>query len=731
MREALSVGILDLFRFTKDRYAEIRTPGPGRLSWNTLPWTAQLYVGLVVVSGTIVLVGSFPLAYPKPLLFLGALMAACLTAAWKVNLPIALTSGSTLSVSCAAKLMALLLLGPRHAVIVAVAGALTQCTYKVRHRYPLYRTVFSITAEVIAMSATGLVYGWLGGSTGPFEIAALAKPLVGAVATYFVFDTGLVAGAIASSTDRGIVTVWRDDFLWSGVTFMVAGTAGAVAAVVIDRGDHWLAVLLLAPVYLTYRTYELFVARLDDQQRHMADMRRMHQETVDALSQARTAERALGEEKERLAVALVEMTRLEQTRKELLEREHAARAAAEQANRLKDQFLAVVSHELRTPLNAILGWSEMLRRGKLDEPRRERAFSAIHDSAKRQAHLIEDLLDVARIMSGKLHLERTLVDLEDVARGALNVVQPAADAKHIHLGLDVDPSVGAVYVDRSRLQQVAWNLLSNAIKFTPKDGTVRMELRRPDDSVDSVEIVVTDSGIGISHDFLASMFEPFMQADGSTTRHHGGLGLGLSIVKHLVQAHGGVVTAHSAGEGQGATFIVRLPSAMASADQLEMEIASDMRVKPAWPPTLLEGLSVLVVDDEEQARQVVAAQLEEHGAVVLTAASVAQALDVLQREHVDVLLSDIAMPDEDGYGLIRKLRGLYPAPIASIPAAALTAFARNEDRLEVLHAGFQLHLAKPIDAHSLITAVARLGDKLLERRSVRAVPLNEPVAVQV
>ena len=726
MREALTVGIFDFFRFGKNRCAEIRTPSPGGLSWNALPWAAQLYVALVVVSGTIGLVGSFPLVFPKPLLFLGALMAACLTAAWKVNLPIPLASGSTLSVSCAAKLMALLLLGPRQAVIVAVAGALTQCTYKVRHRYPLYRTVFSMTAEVIAMSATGLVYAWLGGSTGPFEIAALAKPLVGAVATYFVFDTGLVAGAIASSTDRGIVTVWRDDFLWSGVTFMVAGTAGAVAAIVIDRGDHWMAVLLLAPVYLTYRTYELFVGRLDDQQRHMAEMRRMHQETVDALSQARTAERALGEEKERLAVALAEMTRLEQTRKELLEREHAARASAEQANRLKDQFLAVVSHELRTPLNAILGWSEMLRRGKLDESRRERAFVAIHDSAKRQAGLIEDLLDVARIMSGKLHLEQTLVELEDVARAALNVVQPAADAKHVHLELDVDPSVGAVYADRSRLQQVAWNLLSNAIKFTPKEGTVHMTLRRADDNV---EMVVTDSGIGISPDFLVSMFEPFMQADGSTTRHHGGLGLGLSIVKHLVQAHGGVVTAHSGGEGQGATFIVRLPSAIAFAEQAELGIASDMRVKPpALPPTLLEGLSVLVVDDEEQARQVVAAQLEDHSADVRAAASVAEALDVLQREHVDVLLTDIAMPDEDGYELIRKLRGLHPAPIASIPAAALTAFARNEDRLAALHAGFQLHLAKPIDAHSLVTAVARLGGKLLERRSCRDLTSKEPVA---
>ena len=716
MREFLSVGALDFYGLATNWRAKIRT-NPAGLSWNALPSAAQLYVALVVVSGAIVLATSFPTTYPKPLLFLAALAAACLTAAWKVNLPIPLTSGSTLSVSCAAKLMALLLLGPQHAVLVAVAGALTQCTYRVRHRYPLYRTVFSMTAEVIAMSVTGLVYARLGGTTGPFEVAALAKPLVGAIATYFVFDTGLVAGAIAASTDRGILTVWREDFLWSGVTFMVAGTAGAVAAIIIGRGDHWMAVLLLAPVYLTYRTYEVFVARLSDQQRHMAEMRRMHQETIDALSQTRIAERALGEEKERLAVALTAMTRLEQTRMELLEREHALRATAEQANRLKDQFLAVVSHELRTPLNAILGWSEMLRRGKLEEARQERAFAAIHESAKRQAHLIEDLLDVARIMSGKLHLERTLVDLEEVARAAVNVVQPAADAKRVHLELDIDPSVGPVHGDRSRLQQIAWNLLSNAIKFTPQDGTVRMRLRRADEIV---ELIVSDTGAGIPHDFLASMFEPFVQADASTTRRHGGLGLGLSIVKHLVLAHDGVISAHSDGEGRGATFTVRLPSAISFTEQADLDMTSDGRVTPsAWPPTLLQGLSVLVVDDEDQARQVVAAQLEGHGAHTHAASSAAQALEMLEHESIDVLLTDIAMPGEDGYELIRTVRRSHPAPMASIPAAALTAFARNEDRLEALRAGFQLHLAKPIDAHSLVGAVARLGGKLVDRRSVR------------
>ena len=659
-------------------------PRADGLGWLALPRAAQLYVSLVIAAGTLVLVEMFPTTYERPVLFAAALATACLTAAWKVNLPITLASGSTLSVSCAAKLMALLLLGPRHAVIIAVAGALTQCTYKAKQTYPAYRTVFSVSAEAVAMGATGVVYAWLGGSTAALlEISALAKPLVGAILTYFVLDTGLVAGAIASSTHQRIVDVWRDDFLWSGVTFMVAGGAGAMAAMVIERGYYWVAVLYLAPIYLTYRTYVLFIRRLEDEQRHVAEMKR-----------------------------------LEETRKHLLEREHAARAAAEQANRLKDQFLAIVSHELRTPLNAILGWSDMLRGGKLDEARRARAFVAIHDSATRQAELIEELLDGARIMSGKLRLERTFVDLEDVVRGALNVVQPTADGKRITVGLTVDPSIGVIYADRSRLQQIAWNLLSNAIKFTPEGGSVQMQLRR---AGDRVEMIVTDTGEGIPHEFLTAIFEPFRQADGSTTRQHGGLGLGLSIVKHLVEAHGGAVSAESGGAGQGATLIARLPIAPASAEQAEVAMATHPRsTPPPLPSAVLDGLRVMVVDDDEQGRQVVTAQLEAHRAIVLTAASAAEALDVLQREQVDVLLADIAMPDEDGYELMRKLRALHPAAVASIPAAALTAFARGEDKLKALQAGFHLHLPKPIEAQALVTAVGRLGGRLPDRRHAPA-----------
>jgi signal transduction histidine kinase/ActR/RegA family two-component response regulator len=698
------------------------------LGWRALPRAAQLYVACVMVAGAVVLAAMFPRTLPQPLLFAFVVVTACLTAAWKVNLPIPLASGSTLSVSCAAKLMALLLFGPGHAVIVAVAGAFAQCTFRVRQRYPVYRTVFSMMAEAIAMGATALVYTWLGGTTGTFDIMALARPLVGAIVVYFIFDTGLVAAAIAFSTNQPTVRVWRDDFLWSGVTFMVAGSAGAIAAIVISRGDHWIAVLFLAPIYLTYRTYELFAGRLEDQQRHMTEMQRMHQETVGALAQAHQAERALAAEKERLAVMLAEKTRLEEVRNDLLAREQAARASAEEANRLKDQFLAIVSHELRTPLNAILGWADMLRSNKLLEPKRARAVQVIHDSATRQAQLIDELLDVSRIMSGTLRLERTFVDPEDVVRDAVGVVQPAADAKRIRLTLDVDPVVGPIYGDSSRLQQIAWNLLSNAIKFTPEGGTVQMHLHRADHSV---EMIVTDTGEGISHDFLSSVFEPFRQADGSSTRRHAGLGLGLSIVKHLAEAHGGSVAAGSDGEGQGATFVVRLPIAPASAAQAQESMAEYSTPRTRRDSDVsLDGLRVLVVDDDEQGRQVVAAQLDNHGASVLTAASAAEALDLLQRERVDVLLADIAMPDEDGYTLIRKLRAMHPSPVASTPAAALTAFARNEDKLQALHAGFQLHLTKPIDSPSLLTAVARLGGKLPDRRQSRLLSFNSSAVAQ-
>jgi signal transduction histidine kinase/CheY-like chemotaxis protein len=676
-------------------------------TWRRLPLPAQVYVALVIAVGSSALMLSRPTSFPQPLLFGSLAVFACLTSAWKVNLPIAVTNGSTLSVSDAANLMSLLLLGPAHAVLIAAAGAWTQCRYKAKEPYPLHRTVFSVATAAITMWATGAVYGWFGGPMPPLTSFAPAKPLVGAIGTYFLLNTGLVAGAIALTSNRTFVQTWRQDFLWSGASFMVAGSAGALAAVVVQRGDHWKAVLLVAPIYLTYRTYELFVGRLEDQKRHTEEVKRLHTQTVAALEQAREAERALAGEKERLGVALAEMTKLEELRHHLLAREQAARASAEDANRLKDEFLAVVSHELRTPLNAILGWAEMLSKGTLDGALRDRALQAIRQSARRQAHLVEDLLDVSRIMSGKMRLERAVVDLRKIVRDALLVAQPSASAKRIRIEFDGDRPIGKVHGDGSRLQQVVANLISNAVKFTSNDGAVHVRLCR---SASSVEIVVTDTGQGIQPEFLPWVFEPFRQADGSTTRTHSGLGLGLSIVKNLVEAHGGTVSVHSAGDGKGATFIVRLPIAVGE-EAAEPATGEDGLTSPmaAGADRSLEGLSVLVVDDDDQSREVVATQLLGYHAVVLTASSAAHGFEVLQREHVDVLLADISMPDEDGYSFIKRIRALPASRAGSIPAAALTAFARDEDRQRALQAGFQMHLAKPVDESSLLAAVATLG----------------------
>ena len=678
------------------------------LSWRSLSSSTRIYLTAVIVAGSSALAAFLPRTFPDPLLFSALVVLTCVTSVWKVNLPIPLSSGATLSASYAANLMALLLLGPGHAMVIGVAGAWTQCTYKVKRRYPLYRTIFSTAAEAITMAATGVVYLWLGGQIRPVASSELAGPLVGAIGTCFLVNTGLVAGAIALSTGQSLIKVWRDDFLWSATSFMVAGTAGAIAATIVARGDHWLAMLMLAPVHLTYRTYGLFTGRLDDQRRHGDEARRLHEETVKALDQACRAERELGEEKRRLALALVQMGRLEQQLVELLGQEQAARASAEQASQLKDQFLAMVSHELRTPLNAVLGWADVLRRGRIRDTQRVAAVETIFRNAKRQAQLIDDLLDVARIMSGKLRLEQTAVDFRGVVRDALLAIQPLALAKRLEITVDADTALSPIYGDASRLQQIVANLLSNAVKFTPSGGALHLRLRQVDADV---ELEVADSGEGIAAEFLPCVFEAFRQADGSTTRLRGGLGLGLSIVKHLVEAHCGSVQVRSDGPGRGATFTVRLPAGSGIPESQTPMPAYTMQSVNASVDSSLAGISVLVVDDDQDSREVVAAHLREHEAIVLTADSAAKAFDVLQHERIDVLLADIAMPGEDGYSLLRRVRALQPAAAATIPAAAITALARDDDRRRALQAGFQLHMPKPIEAASLIAAVSELYDR--------------------
>jgi PAS domain S-box-containing protein len=395
----------------------------------------------------------------------------------------------------------------------------------------------------------------------------------------------------------------------------------------------------------------------------------------------------------------------ERDRMDLVEKEQLARRQAEVANRTKDEFLATVSHELRTPLNAILGWADMLRSGTLSDTRRERAIDAVYTNAVRQTKLIDELLDVSRIMSGKLPLDRAPLDLRAVVRSSVDVIQPSADAKHIDLAVDAGESIPEFYGDATRLQQILVNLLSNAIKFTSDGGSVRVGLRR---NAGAIELTVSDSGQGIPARFLPLIFEPFRQADHLTTRQHGGLGLGLSIVRHLVEAHGGHVRADSAGAGKGSTFTVLLPvvHAWPGADRAERTQAQTATSDAM--STRLNGVVVLVVDDDDDNRDLLVVTLQDHGAAVLTASSAAQALDMLQRSSVDALLSDIAMPGEDGYSLIRRLRARETGETGFVPAAALTSLAREEDRLEALRAGFQLHLSKPIDAVSLVEAVRTL-----------------------
>ncbi|HEV2864267.1 MAG TPA: PAS domain S-box protein [Pyrinomonadaceae bacterium] len=400
---------------------------------------------------------------------------------------------------------------------------------------------------------------------------------------------------------------------------------------------------------------------------------------------------------------ITERKRAEEARLELA-REQAARAEAEQANRLKDEFLATLSHELRTPLTAILGWSRMLADGAMDESQREAAFEAIYRNARAQAQLVEDLLDVSRIITGKLKVEFRPVELAAVVEAAVGVVRPAASAEGIQLQAVFEPDACKVSGDPARLQQVVWNLLSNAVKFTPRGGRVQVRLGRSDSHA---EIAVSDTGAGIAPEFLPHVFERFRQADMGTSRRHAGLGLGLAIVRHLVEAHGGSVRAESEGEGRGTTVTVRLPVTEADGAKPSDSIAA----ASAPAPPSLAGVKVLAVDDESDARNLLTEVLGRCGAEVLAASSAAEALGLLKTWRPHVLLSDIGMPYGDGYSLIRQVRALPEELGGRTPAAALTAYAAEDDRALALASGFQVHLAKPIEPAELSAVVASLAGR--------------------
>jgi signal transduction histidine kinase/CheY-like chemotaxis protein len=390
--------------------------------------------------------------------------------------------------------------------------------------------------------------------------------------------------------------------------------------------------------------------------------------------------------------------RAEEERERLLAREQAARAEAEAASRAKDEFLALVSHELRTPLSAMLLWLRMLRAKKLDPSAIADAIAKIERSAQAQAKLIEDLLDVSRIITGKLRLHVRPVRLEAVIQAAVDAVAPAAEAKGIALATSFDASVPPLSGDPDRLQQVVWNLLSNAIKFTPQGGRVEVHLER---AAPHARLSVVDTGAGIEPSLLPHVFDRFRQGE---TRTSGGLGLGLALVRHLVEAHGGTVGARSEGAGRGATFVVDLPIPAVHVGPPDARLALPAPAAPA-----LDGVRVLVVDDERDARDVMTTVLESHNAEVVAAASAEEALAALADATPDVLVCDIGMPGEDGYALIRKIRGRETEHGGRLPAAALTAYTRFEDRTRALLAGFQIHLPKPIEPDELVAVVANLA----------------------
>lgn len=383
---------------------------------------------------------------------------------------------------------------------------------------------------------------------------------------------------------------------------------------------------------------------------------------------------------------------------------------AQEVNRMKDEFLATLSHELRTPLNSMLGWSRLLRTRKFDEATVERALETIERNAKVQAQLTEDILEVSRIIQGKLQLNVRPTNLPLIIDAAVDAIRPAADAKAILVECFLDPSVGLISGDPDRLQQVVWNLVSNAIKFTSNGGRVAVYLSREDTSI---QIKVVDTGQGINSDFLPYVFDRFRQADSSITRPHGGLGLGLAIVRHLVELHGGTVSAESRGENMGATFTVNLPLMLSSREKSSSEQEQESQDDPTSMEDLptLDGLYVLVVDDEADARELLTTVLEFQGARVTAVASVEEAIAALQRTRPDVLVSDIGMPEEDGYALIRQVRALEVAHEKMIPAVALTAYAREEDKNQVLSAGFQKHIAKPVEPAELTSVVASLAGR--------------------
>jgi signal transduction histidine kinase/CheY-like chemotaxis protein len=579
--------------------------------------------------------------------------------------------------------LTLLLFGGAAAILVsALEGIAATLVISKRPRTILFNSAILATSTFF----TVVVLNWTVGP--PVEIvhhgftATFFRAVCTMALVQYAANTTLIAVEKASKIKESTWQTWRTFYLWTSVTYFAGASAAGIIAIMINTYGFYAVVATVPIILIICFTYQTYLKNIEASEAQ-TEAARLH---VQELSRY-----------------ISELQRSEEAREQLLLRAERARSDAEAANRIKDEFLATLSHELRTPLTSLLGWSSVLRESRTDQKVLNQGLDAIDRNARVQAQLIDDLLDVSRIVSGKLHLDVRPIDIGSVTRAAINVVQPAADAKGIALDYSAQPGLGAISADSARLQQIIWNLLSNAVKFTPHGGKIQIRVARDETNA---TVTVSDTGQCIAPEFLPRVFDRFRQADSSTTRSFGGLGLGLAIVRHLVELHGGTVSAQSEGAGMGATFSASFPLLTDRSGPIAILQSGEIHASELRS---LDGLRVLLVDDEIETREIISTVVERTGAEVKTCMSAREALTELVMWKPHVILSDIAMPDEDGYSFINRVRSLSQDEGGNTPAAALTAYARDEDRKQALAAGYQMHIAKPIGAGQLVNMIAKLA----------------------
>src|SRR5689334_15223 len=644
----------------------------------------SVYMWSLVIAGATIVLGSL---YSLPFHGLDArffFLCLMVMASSLVAIRIPRVSGR-ITVADTFVFLTMLLFGGAAAILMsALEGIAATLIISKRPRTILFNSAILATSTFFTVAVLNRAIG------APVHIVdkGFNAAFFGAICTMalvqYIANTTLIAIEKSSKIKESIYHTWRTYYLWTSVTYFAGASAAGIIAIMIHTYAFYAVVATVPIILIICFTYQTYLKNIEASEAQ-AEAARMH---VQELS------RYIGE-----------LQRSEEAREQLLLRAERARAEAEAANRIKDEFLATLSHELRTPLTSLLGWSSVLREARRDEKVLKQGLDAIDRNAHVQAQLIDDLLDVSRIVSGKLHLDVIPLDLGSVTRAAINVVQPAADAKGITLDYWAEPGLGAISADSARVQQIVWNLLSNAVKFTPHNG--KIHVRVENDGSDA-RVTVKDTGQGIEPEFLPRVFDRFLQADSSTTRSFGGLGLGLAIVRHLVELHGGTVSAASDGLNKGASFSATFPLLTGRTDPITVTHSGEMS---ALEIQSFDGLRVLLVDDEAEAREIISTVITRTGGEVTACKSASEALAMLLEWKPDVILSDIAMPDEDGYSFIGKVRSLPREKGGATPAAALTAYARDVDRSQALAAGYQMHIAKPIAATQLVTIVARLAGR--------------------